>query len=106
MTMELSERSARRRVRAHHTKSLRGCFTRKARRVKVCHCLPPAILSYSCIQCDEIKPICGACELRESPATGLQNRHDPPDQLRTNANGSGNEERNEALRNPPNNVEE
>ncbi|KAH1494953.1 hypothetical protein KXW25_000962 [Aspergillus fumigatus] len=46
-----SDRSTRRRIRARHTKSRKGCFTCKGRRVK----------------CDEIKPTCGNCALRGEP---------------------------------------
>ncbi|PKX95398.1 Zn(II)2Cys6 transcription factor domain-containing protein [Aspergillus novofumigatus IBT 16806] len=65
-TDDHSDRSTRRRIRARHTKSRRGCFTCKGRRVK----------------CDEIKPTCGACALRGEPCdwpaeTGSQG-HDTP----------------------------
>ncbi|KAF5863952.1 hypothetical protein ETB97_009059 [Aspergillus alliaceus] len=44
---------ARKRHRARHTKSRRGCFTCKLRRVK----------------CDEGRPVCGACSSRGEPCT-------------------------------------
>ncbi|KAL2856119.1 hypothetical protein BJX68DRAFT_253345 [Aspergillus pseudodeflectus] len=46
-----SLRGAQKRLRATHTKSRQGCYTCKSRRVK----------------CDEAKPICGACALRNAP---------------------------------------
>ncbi|GFF56691.1 hypothetical protein IFM62136_03190 [Aspergillus lentulus] len=73
----LSDRSARRRIRARHTKSRKGCFTCKGRRVK----------------CDEIKPICGACALRGEPCnwpatTGSQGP-DTPDWSQADSDQTG-----------------
>ncbi|KAJ0426850.1 hypothetical protein BJY00DRAFT_320474 [Aspergillus carlsbadensis] len=64
-----SVRGAQKRLRATHTKSRQGCYTCKSRRVK----------------CDEAKPRCGACALRNEPcgfptSTSRQPRRERHDQ--------------------------
>ena len=55
--------------RVAHTKSRNGCFACKNRRVKVVGNLPRALFFFpldtnSWRQCNEERPICGACSLR------------------------------------------
>ncbi|KAF7175510.1 hypothetical protein CNMCM7691_008611 [Aspergillus felis] len=72
-----SDRGTRKRIRARHSKSRKGCFTCKGRRVK----------------CDEIKPTCGSCALRGEPCdwpaeTGSQG-HGTPDRSQEGSNRTG-----------------
>ncbi|GFF91472.1 hypothetical protein IFM53868_06518 [Aspergillus udagawae] len=72
-----SDRATRKRIRARHSKSRKGCFTCKGRRVK----------------CDEIKPTCGACALRGEPCdwpaeTGSQG-HDTPGRSQAGSDRTG-----------------
>ncbi|KAL2830997.1 hypothetical protein BJY01DRAFT_226796 [Aspergillus pseudoustus] len=55
-------KAAQKRLRATHTKSRRGCYTCKSRRVK----------------CDEVKPICGACALRGESCGFPRDESRPP----------------------------
>ncbi|KAJ5102922.1 hypothetical protein N7532_003451 [Penicillium argentinense] len=57
--------------RIGHTKSRNGCYTCKNRRVKVSQSFLGVFLltAHSTRQCDEERPICGACSIREDQCT-------------------------------------